>query len=233
MGQKVHPTSLRVGITENWRSRWYAGKKEFGKLLVEDQKIRKFIKNNYHFTGIPKIEIERTRAEEVKITLYVARPGLIIGRKGGEIEKLRDGIGKLVGKMVDIRIHEIDKPELEAQLVAENIAEQLQKRAAFRRTIKKAIESTMGMNAKGVKVQVSGRLGGAEIARTEGSTVGSIPLHTLRADVDYGFAESITKYGTIGVKVWIYKGLKEFGEGDKDAVDAEKSEVQKGSKGAN
>lgn len=225
MGQKVHPTSLRIGITENWRSSWYAEKKKFGKLLVEDQKIRKYIKNNYRFTGIPKIVIERTRDEEVRVTLYTARPGLIIGRKGAEIEKLKEGIEKLVGKTVNIRIQEIDKPELEAQLVAENIAEQLQKRAAFRRTIKKAIDITMGMDAKGVKVQISGRLGGAEIARTEGSTAGSIPLHTLRANIDYGFAESLTKYGTIGVKVWIYKGLSEFGKEDKNAVDAEKSKI--------
>ncbi len=225
MGQKVHPTSLRIGITENWRSRWYAGKKKFGKLLVEDQKIRKYIKKNYRFTGIPKIEIERTREEEARVILYAARPGLIIGRKGAEIEKLKDGVRKLVGKMVDIRIQEIDKPELEAQLVAENIAEQLQKRAAFRRTIKRAVDTTMGVGAKGVKVQISGRLGGAEIARTEGSTAGSIPLHTLRADVDYGFTESLTKYGTIGVKVWIFKGLKTLGEGDKNAVDAKKGKV--------
>jgi small subunit ribosomal protein S3 len=225
MGQKVHPTSLRIGITEDWRSRWYAGKKKFGKLLVEDQKIRKYIKKNYRFTGIPKIVIERTRDEEVRVILYTARPGLIIGRKGAEIEKLKDTIEKLVGKTVDIRIQEIDKPELEAQLVAENIAEQLQKRAAFRRTIKKAIDITMGMGAKGVKVQISGRLGGAEIARTEGSTVGSIPLHTLRANIDYGFAESLTKYGTIGVKVWIFKGLIELGKEDKNAVDAEKGKI--------
>ena len=225
MGQKVHPTSLRIGITEDWRSRWYAGKKKFGKLLVEDQKIRKYIKKNYRFTGIPKIVIERTRDEEVRVTLYTARPGLIIGRKGAEIEKLKDTIEKLVGKTVDIRIQEIDKPELEAQLVAENIAEQLQKRAAFRRTIKKAIDITMGMGAKGVKVRISGRLGGAEIARTEGSTVGSIPLHTLRANIDYGFAESLTKYGTIGVKVWIFKGLIELGKEDKNAVDAEKGKI--------
>ncbi len=225
MGQKVHPTSLRIGITENWRSRWYAGKKKFGQLLVEDQKIRKYIKKNYRFTGIPKIEIERTRDEEARVILYAARPGLIIGRKGAEIEKLKDGVRKLVGKMVDIRIQEIDKPELEAQLVAENIAEQLQKRAAFRRTIKRAVDTTMGVGAKGVKVQISGRLGGAEIARTEGATVGSIPLHTLRADIDYGFAESLTKYGTIGVKVWIFKGLKTLGEGDKNAVDAKKGKV--------
>ncbi len=225
MGQKVHPTSFRIGITENWRSRWYAGKKKFGSLLVEDQKIRKYIKKNYRFTGIPKIEIERTRDEEARVILYAARPGLIIGRKGAEIEKLKDGIRKLVGKMVDIRIQEIDKPELEAQLVAENIAEQLQKRAAFRRTIKRAVDTTMGVGAKGVKVQISGRLGGAEIARTEGATVGSIPLHTLRANIDYGFAESLTKYGTIGVKVWIFKGLKTLGEEDKNAVDAKKGKV--------
>ncbi len=225
MGQKVNPISLRIGITEDWRSRWYAGKKKFGKLLVEDQKIRKYIKKNYRFTGIPKIIIERTRDEEVRVILYTARPGLIIGRKGAEIEKLKERIEKLVGKTVDIRIQEIDKPELEAQLVAENIAEQLQKRAAFRRTIKKAIDITMGMDAKGVKVQISGRLGGAEIARTEGSTVGSIPLHTLRANIDYGFAESLTKYGTIGVKVWIYKGLIELGKEDKNAVDAEKGKI--------
>ena len=225
MGQKVNPISLRIGITEDWRSRWYAGKKKFGKLLVEDQKIRKYIKKNYRFTGIPKIVIERTRDEEVRVTLYTARPGLIIGRKGAEIEKLKDTIEKLVGKTVDIRIQEIDKPELEAQLVAENIAEQLQKRAAFRRTIKKAIDITMGMGAKGAKVQISGRLGGAEIARTEGSTAGSIPLHTLRANVDYGFAESLTKYGTIGVKVWIFKGLIELGKEDKNAVDAEKGKI--------
>jgi len=225
MGQKVHPTSLRIGITENWRSRWYAGKKKFGKLLVEDQKIRKYIKKNYRFTGIPKIEIERTRDEEARVTLYAARPGLIIGRKGAEIEKLKDGVRKLVGKMVDIRIQEIDKPELEAQLVSENVAEQLQKRAAFRRTMKRAVDTTMGVGAKGVKIQISGRLGGAEIARTEKSAAGSIPLHTLRADVDYGFAESLTKYGTIGVKVWIFKGLKTLGEGDNNAVDAKKGKV--------
>ncbi len=225
MGQKVNPISFRIGITEDWRSRWYAGKKKFGKLLVEDQKIRKYIKKNYRFTGIPKIVIERTRDEEVRVILYTARPGLIIGRKGAEIEKLKDTIEKLVGKTVDIRIQEIDKPELEAQLVAENIAEQLQKRAAFRRTIKKAIDITVGMGAKGVKVQISGRLGGAEIARTEGSTVGSIPLHTLRANIDYGFAESLTKYGTIGVKVWIFKGLIELGKEGKNAVDAEKGKI--------
>ena len=223
MGQKVCPIGFRLGITQNWRSRWYADKKEFGKLLVEDQKIRKFIKKNYRFTGIPKVEIERTRDEGAKIIIYSARPGLIIGRKGSEIEKLKSGIEKIVEKGVDIKIQEVDRPELEAQLVAESIAEQLQKRAAYRRTIKKSVESTMGLGAKGIKVQVSGRLGGAEIARTEGATKGSIPLHTLRANVDYGLAESMTTYGTIGVKVWIYKGLVDIDKGVGYAVDAKKS----------
>ncbi len=223
MGQKVCPIGFRLGITQSWRSRWFADKKEFGKLLVEDQKIRKYIKKNYSFTGISKVEIERTRDEGAKIIIYSARPGLIIGRKGSEIEKLKNGIEKIVEKGVDIKIQEVDKPELQAQLVAENIAEQLQKRAAYRRTIKKAVESTMGLGAKGVKVQVSGRLGGAEIARTEGATKGSIPLHTIRANVDYGFAESMTTYGTIGVKVWIYKGLVDLQKGVNYAVDAKKS----------
>jgi len=225
MGQKVCPIGFRLGITENWRSKWFADKKKFGKLLVEDQRIRKYIKKNYRFTGIPKVEIERTRDEGAKIIIYSARPGLIIGRKGSEIEKLKDGIRKIVEKDVDIKIQEIDKPELEAQLVAENIAEQLQKRAAFRRTIKKAVESTMGLGAKGIKVLVSGRLAGAEIARSEGSTIGSIPLHTLRANISYGFAESLTSYGTIGVKVWIFKGLVDIGEGVNNAVDAKKGKV--------
>jgi len=223
MGQKVCPIGFRLGITQNWRSRWYADKKNFGKLLVEDQKIRKFIKKNYRFTGIPKVEIERTRDEGAKIIIYSARPGLIIGRKGSEIEKLKSGIEKIVEKGVDIKIQEVDRPELEAQLVAESIAEQLQKRAAYRRTIKKSVESTMGLGAKGVKVQVAGRLGGAEIARSEGATKGSIPLHTLRANIDYGFAESMTTYGTIGVKVWIYKGLVDIDKGVGYAVDAKKS----------
>ena len=223
MGQKVCPIGFRLGITQNWRSRWYADKKDFGKLLVEDQKIRKYIKKNYRFTGIPKVEIERTRDEGAKVIIYSARPGLIIGRKGSEIEKLKSGIEKIVEKGVDIKIQEVDRPELEAQLVAESIAEQLQKRAAYRRTIKKSVESTMGLGAKGVKVQVAGRLGGAEIARTEGATKGSIPLHTLRANIDYGFAESMTTYGTIGVKVWVYKGLVDLDKGDGHAVDAKKS----------
>lgn len=215
MGQKAHPTGLRLGITEGWKSRWYADKKSFGKLLVEDQKIRRQIKKNYHFAGIPKIEIERTR-ETAKVTLHTARPGLIIGRKGAEIDKLKDDLEKLTGRSVTIKIKEITAPELDAQLVAESIAEQLVKRTPFRRAMKRSIETTIGSGAGGIKIQVSGRLAGAEIARTEASIEGKIPLHTLGADIDYGFAEAMTTYGTIGVKTWIYKGLK----GKNDALNA-------------
>lgn len=207
MGQKAHPTGLRLGITEDWRSRWYADKKTFGKLLIEDQKIRKKIKKEYQFAGIPKIEIERTR-EAAKVTLHTARPGLIIGRKGAEIDKLKEELEKLTGRSVTIKIKEINKPELDAQLVAENIAEQLIKRMPFRRAMKKTVEATMNAGAEGIKIRVGGRLAGAEIARRESVSEGKIPLHTLRADIDYGFAEAITTYGTIGVKTWIFKGLK-------------------------
>ncbi len=206
MGQKVCPIGLRLGITQGWKSLWYADKKSFGDLLVEDQKIRRIIKKSYSFAGIPHIEIERTR-QDAKITLHTARPGLIIGRKGAEVDKLKDEIQRLINRDVIIKIKEITRPELYAQLVAENIAEQLVKRAAFRRTMKKAMDTSLDGGAKGVKIQVAGRLGGAEIARTEKMTYGSVPLHTLRADVDYGFAEAKTTYGVIGVKVWIYKGL--------------------------
>src|SRR3972149_11569596 len=199
MGQKVHPTGFRLGITEDWRSRWYADKKTFGKLLVEDQKIRKKIKKEYQFAGIPKIEIERTR-EAAKVTLHTARPGLIIGRKGAEIDKLKEELEKLTGRSVTIKIKEIAKPELNAQLVAENIAEQLVKRTPFRRVMKKTVETTMNAGAEGIKIRVGGRLAGAEIARREGVSQGKIPLHTLRADIDYGFAVAMTTYGTIGVK---------------------------------
>ncbi|MGR3310520.1 MAG: 30S ribosomal protein S3 [Candidatus Brocadiales bacterium] len=206
MGQKVHPTGFRLGITEEWRARWYADKKTFGKLLVEDQKIRRKIKKGYYFAGIPKIEIERTR-ETAKITLHTARPGLVIGRKGAEIDKLKDELEKLTGRTVTLKIKEIAKPELDAQLVAENIAEQLQKRTPFRRVMKRTVEATMNAGALGVKLRVSGRLAGAEIARSESVGVGKIPLHTLKANIDYGFAESMTTYGTIGVKVWINKEI--------------------------
>lgn len=225
MGQKVSPTSLRIGITLDWRSNWYADKSRFGNLLVEDQKIRRHVKKNYGFAAIPMVEIERTR-EEARVTLHTARPGLIIGRKGAGIDKLRDELEKLTGRQITIKIKEVDKPELDAQLVAEGIAEQLERRAAFRRTMRRAMDTVMGAGAEGVKIQVAGRLGGAEIARTESMLLGKIPLHTFKADIDYGFHEAFTAYGTIGAKVWIYKGEKVTTTKEKGhAVNAQKGKV--------
>lgn len=224
MGQKVNPIGLRLGIIEDWRSRWYASKKEFGQFLVEDQVIRRHVKENYHYAGIPKIEIERTR-EVAKVTLHTARPGIIIGRKGAEVEKLKDELEALTGRAVKINIKELSKPELDSQLVAESIAEQLAKRASFRRTINKAADMAIQMGAQGVKIKIAGRLGGADMSRTEKVVVGEIPLHTLRAHIDYGFAEAGTTYGRIGVKVWIYKGLKLTEEEADDAFDAQASQV--------
>src|SRR5687768_900455 len=194
MGQKVRPTGLRLGIVENWRSRWYANKRDFGNLLVEDYKIRAYISKEFRFAGIPKVEIERT-ANEVNIIVHTARPGLIIGRKGQKVDKLREDLAKISGKKININIAEVNTPELSAQLVAESVAEQLEKRASFRRTMKKAIDMTMQAGAKGVRVQVSGRLGGAEMSRCETQMQGSIPLSTLRAKISYGFATAITVYG--------------------------------------
>ena len=205
MGQKVHPIGFRIGITENWRSRWYASKKDFGRLLFEDQMIRKFIKKEYGFAGISRVEVERN-GEQVKIIISSARPGVLIGKKGAKIDKLKADLEKMTQKRVSIDTREISKPDLEAQLVAESIAEQLSKRSSFRRTMKKTIQQTMHEGAIGIKVQVSGRLGGSEMARTEHSSQGKIPLQTLRANIDYGFSEARTTYGHIGVKVWIYKG---------------------------
>lgn len=225
MGQKVSPTSIRIGITLDWRSNWYADKSRFGNLLVEDQKIRRHVKKNYGFAAIPMVEIERTR-EEARVTLHTARPGLIIGRKGAGIDKLRDELEKLTGRQITIKIKEVDKPELDAQLVAEGIAEQLERRAAFRRTMRRAMDTVMGAGAEGVKIQVAGRLGGAEIARTESMLLGKIPLHTFKADIDYGFHEAFTAYGTIGAKVWIYKGEKVTTTKEKGhAVNAQKGKV--------
>ena len=226
MGQKVCPIGLRIGIVQDWRSRWYADKATFGKLLVEDQKIRKWVKKHYHYAGIPKIEIERT-LEEVRVTLHTARPGIIIGRKGAEVDRLRDEIESLVGRTIAINIKEVEKPEIDAQLVSESVAEQLEKRASFKRTMKKAVEMAMDMGAEGIKIQVSGRLGGSEMARTQYEISGKIPLHTLQADIDYGFSEAKTTYGHIGVKVWIYKGRieKTMKEEKPDAADAPTGEV--------
>ncbi len=205
MGQKVRPTGLRLGIVEDWRSRWYARKAQFKDALFEDHNIRTFVKKAYKFAGIPKIEIER-KGEEINVLLHSARPGLIIGRKGAEIDKLRAELEKLTGRKINVNIVEVTKPEIDAQLVAESIGEQLEKRASFRRTMKKAVEMAMQGGALGVKIILSGRLGGSEIARREVQAQGSIPLHTLTAIIDYGFAEGGTTYGKIGIKVWIYKG---------------------------
>lgn len=205
MGQKIWPTGFRIGIFEEWRSRWYASKAEFSDLLVEDFKIRKFIKDRYAYAAIPRVEIERTR-DAVKVILHTARPGVIIGRKGAEVEKITEGLQNLTGRRIDIKIEEVSRPEINAQLIAEDISEQLRKRSSFRRTIKRALEQTMDGGARGVKVQLSGRLGGSEMSRTESAMLGSIPLSTLRAKIDYGFAEAKTAQGHIGVKVWVNQG---------------------------
>jgi small subunit ribosomal protein S3 len=225
VGQKVRPTGFRVGIMEDWRSRWYANKHEFSDLLVEDFKIRKFIKEKYGFAGIPKIEIERTR-DAVVVILHTARPGVIIGRKGSEVEKLQEELQTLTGRRIEIKIQEVARPEIDAQLISEDIAEQLQKRSSFRRTIKRALEQTMDGGAKGVKVLLSGRLGGSEMSRSEGANLGSIPLSTLRAKIDYGFSEAKTAQGHIGVKVWVNQGDYLKMEGS-DASDAQAGQVPK------
>ncbi len=211
MGQKVNPVGFRTGVMIGWKSRWYASKQEYASLLLEDQKIRKFIKRNpkknqYRHAGIDRIEIERTR-DEVKVILYAARPGLIIGKKGQEIELLQAELQNLIGRRCNLKIEEVSRPELQAQLVAEDIAEQLQKRSSFRRTMKRAMEQTMEAGAKGIKVQMAGRLGGAEMARREKQIAGSIPLSTLRAKIDYGFTEAKTAQGHIGIQVWVNQGF--------------------------
>ncbi len=214
MGQKVNPIGFRTGITEPWKSVWYAPKAAYGEFLVEDFKVRKFIDGKLNrkppYAGISDILIERTR-EEVTITLKTARPGLVIGPKGADIDKLREELEDLIKrKVAPIKVIEIKNPDLNAQLVAEAIAEQLKKRASFRRVLKQRMESTMTAGAKGIKIQVSGRLGGAEIARSEKAVTGSVPLTTLQANVDYGYAIAFTTFGTIGVKTWIYRGM--YGE---------------------
>ena len=205
MGQKVNPHGLRVGIIKDWDSKWYANDNVFGDNLVEDYRIRKFIKKELFIAGVSKIEIEKA-ANRVKINIHAAKPGIIIGRGGSEIDKLKKQLENMTGKNVAINIVEIKVPDLDAQLVAENIAAQLEKIISFRKAMKQAMARAMKMGAKGIKTSVSGRLGGAEIARTEHYHEGTIPLQTLRADIDYGFWEADTTYGKIGVKVWIYKG---------------------------
>ncbi len=205
MGQKVNPHGLRVGVIKDWDSRWYAKDNEFGDTLVQDYNLRKMLKKQLYSAGIPKIEIERD-ASKVRIHIHCAKPGMVIGKGGAEIEKLRLQCEKQLGKPVVINIVEVRQPDLNAQLVAENIASQLERRIAFRRAMKGCIGRSMRLGAKGIKTQVSGRLNGAEIARSEQYHDGTIPLQTLRADIDYGFAEANTTYGRIGVKVWLYKG---------------------------
>ena len=212
MGQKIHPNGFRVGITRDWDSRWYARKGTFGKQLVEDDKIRSFIKQEYYFAGIPKIEIER-KGDQIVILVHCARPGVLIGRKGVKVDKLKEQLEKLTGKGLTLNIHEITQPELNAQLVAESVSEQLERRGSFRRALKRALQNTMDRGAKGIKLRVAGRLGGAEIARVQTQIMGSIPLTTLSADIDYGFSEARCPYGRIGVKCWIYKGRIRKGAG--------------------
>ncbi len=230
MGQKVNPIGFRTGVMMGWKSRWFAPKEDFATLLLEDKKLRDFIKKHptkeYKKAGIDRIEIERTRGE-VKVVLFVARPGLIIGKKGQEVEILQEELQSLIGRRINLKIEEIARPDLQAQLVAEKISEQLSRRASFRRTMKRALEESMDAGAKGIKVQLAGRLGGAEMARREKQIAGSIPLSTLRAKIDYGFVEAMTPQGHIGVQVWINQGL--YGE-ESDGADAQKGQASKGPK---
>ena len=221
MGQKVHPTGIRLGITKDWTSKWYADSKDFGNFLHNDLKVREYLQKKLAQASISRIQIERP-ARNARITIHTARPGLVIGKKGEDIERLRNEVSGMMGIPVHINIEEVRKPELDATLVAQGIAQQLEKRIMFRRAMKRAVTKSMRLGAQGVKINVAGRLNGAEIARTEWYREGRVPLHTLRADIDYGFAEANTTYGVIGVKVWIFKGeVFERGEASA-AAEAEK-----------
>jgi small subunit ribosomal protein S3 len=225
MGQKVRPTGFRIGIMTDWLSNWYASKQDFAELLVEDQKIRRFVKRRYGRSGISRIKIERTR-EKVVIYIYSARVGMIIGKKGQEVDQLTKDLEDLAHRHIEVKTMEVNRPEVDPQLVAEDIAEQLEKRASFRRTMKRTIDQTMEAGARGVRIQLSGRLGGAEMARQESNMAGSIPLSTLRARVEYGFAEASTAQGNIGVKVWINNG-DYLDEETSDAAHAQAGKVSK------
>ena len=205
MGQKTNPIGLRVAVTKDWRSKWYADKKDFGKLLAEDQKIREILKKKLESASVPKILIERA-ATRCRITIFTARPGVVIGRKGAEIDKIKEELSRMTGKEIYVDIVEVKTPEIDAQLVAENIALQLERRISFRRAMKKAVQTAMDFGAEGIKIRCAGRLGGAELARVETYHEGRVPLHTLRANIDYGFAEAFTLYGKLGVKCWICTG---------------------------
>ena len=205
MGQKVNPVGFRLGINRGWDSVWFSKKREYGKFLIEDYKIREYVKKNVVNSGVSQVLIERT-SKKCIVSIYTSRPGFVIGKKGSDIDKIKKNLAKISSAEISLNIKEVKKPELNAYLVAENIAQQLVKRIAFRKTMKRAIQSALRLGAKGIKVCLSGRLGGNEIARTEWQREGSVPLHTFRADVDYAEAEALTTYGIIGVKVWIYKG---------------------------
>lgn len=226
MGQKVSPHGLRVGIIKDWGSKWYADNNNFADYLIEDNKVREFVKKKLYAAGVSKVVIERPEENKIKIIIATGRPGMVIGRSGDGIEQLKADLVKLTGKTVDIDIREVRRAELDAQLTAESIAQALERRIAFRRAMKQAIGRTMKANAKGIKVLVSGRLGGAEIARSESYSEGNVPLHTLRADIDYGFAEADTTYGKIGVKVWINHG-EILDKGLQSIVREEKNEGRK------
>ncbi|MBM4276865.1 MAG: 30S ribosomal protein S3 [Deltaproteobacteria bacterium] len=220
MGQKVHPIGFRLGFIKSWDSRWFA-EKDYPQLLIEDIRVRDYLKKKLHHAGVSKIEIERaaSKAKKAKVTIWTARPGIIIGKKGAEVENLKRELQKMTKKEILINIQEVKRAEVNAQLVAENVALQLERRVGFRRAMKKSVSSAMKLGAKGIKIAVSGRLGGAEMARHERYREGRVPLHTLRADIDYGLAEAKTTYGIIGVKVWIFKGeIYPTREGDEQAA---------------
>lgn len=225
MGQKVRPTGFRTGIMVDWQSNWYANKQDFSELLVEDQKIRRYVKNRYGGSGISKIHIQRTR-EKVTVFIHSARVGMIIGKKGQEVDKLTTDLENLCHRRIEVKTMEVNRPEVDPQLVAEDVAEQLKKRSGFRRTMKRAIDTTMEAGAKGIRIQMAGRLGGSEMARTESSMAGSIPLSTLRAKVEFGFAEARTAQGKIGVKVWVNNG-DYLTEEANDAANAQAGKVPK------
>jgi small subunit ribosomal protein S3 len=221
MGQKVHPIGIRLGIVKDWSSRWYASSKDFANTLAGDRKVRAFLNKKLALAGISRIQIDRP-ARNAKITVYAARPGVIIGKSGKEVDALKDEVSKIIKVPVHISIEEVRKPEIDAKLVADSVAQQLEKRVMFRRAMKRVVTTAIRLGAKGVKICVSGRLGGAEIARNEWYREGRVPLHTLRADIDYGQSEAFTTYGVIGVKVWIFKG-EVIGDKDQTEVVAEKT----------
>jgi small subunit ribosomal protein S3 len=220
MGQKVNPIGFRLGITRDWTAKWYAGQKDYTSNLLADIKLRKLLKKKLAAAAVSHIVIERP-AQSINITVHTARPGIVIGKKGEDIEKLRQELTKLAGRPVQVAVEEVRQPELDAQLVAENVAQQLEKRIMFRRAMKRTVTNAMRLRAQGIKIMVAGRLNGAEIARTEWYREGRVPLHTLRADIDYGFAEAFTNYGVIGVKVWIFKG--EIFDKDEAKMDPEEA----------